>query len=424
MELRRKAFALLDANRTAPANALNWLAPLALNAFSAGFVYPKAKDEDAITTRLRAELEATIQAGNMPDAMRLALFGVVAPLSSLAGAERLVKTPAERWPAPLRLLIERTLAQPLQEQQLRAEISNLGAISNQTSSQVRGHYEEHPFPQWTAVPAVLPRPLGAFLRERLLRDDIPSVLNDPVDILVPGCGTGHAVALAATTYKDSNVIGVDLSQASLAYGMRTCRALGLNKTKFVHGDILELGRLCRQFPYIECSGVLHHMADPLAGWQVLIDCLAPHGVMHIGLYSEIGRRSIVAGRARIQSLGLKPNDTDIRKFRQMVLEQTDDPALAPLKTYRDFYYLSGCRDLLFHEVEHRFDLPRLGQALDQLGLEFLGFNLAAPGMATLYRSAYPDDPSMCNLANWHRLESANPTIFASMYQFWCRRRTA
>lgn len=424
LERRRKAIALAAATSSTASAALGWLLPLALQCFNSGYVYPRETEEDVLADRLRTELEAVLKSGDLPDAVSLALFGLFAPLSSLSHAERLLDLPVDRWPASLQPLLQQTLIEPLEEFKLRAEIPSLGAISNTTSNQVRAQYETHPYPRWIAVPALRPRSLGAMLREHLPRDDVPSVLDGPIELLVAGCGTGWSVSHAASIHKEATIIGVDLSLASLAYGRRACRASGFDNTTFIQGDLFEIGRLGRRFPYIECSGGLHHMADPLAGWQTLVNSLAPSGLMYIALYFEIGRRSVVAGRAQIQALGLKVNDTDIRKFRRFVLEQPRDSSLAPLTRYRDFYYLNGCRDLLFHEVEHRFDLPRVKQALDQLGLEFLAFNSPTSNIAALYQAAYPNDPLMRDLDNWHRLELANPTIFASMYQFWCRPRVA
>ena len=52
----------------------------------------------------------------------------------------------------------------------------------------------------------------------------------------------------------------------------------------MQADILDLGKLKKQFDIIESAGVLHHMKDPMAGWQVLTDRLKLGGLMKIGLY--------------------------------------------------------------------------------------------------------------------------------------------
>jgi 2-polyprenyl-3-methyl-5-hydroxy-6-metoxy-1,4-benzoquinol methylase len=60
-------------------------------------------------------------------------------------------------------------------------------------------------------------------------------------------------------------------------------AVGRSNIEYGQADILKLGSLGRSFDLIESSGVLHHLADPLAGWRVLLSLLRPGGFMMIGL---------------------------------------------------------------------------------------------------------------------------------------------
>src|SRR5690606_31045778 len=117
-----------------------------------------------------------------------------------------------------------------------------------------------------------------------------------------------------------------------------------------------------------------HLADPIAGWRVLSDVLLPGGLMVVGLYSELGRRAVVAGREYIAGQGYAATAADIRRLRRDILDLPGDHGLAPLRGKRDFYNTSECRDLLFHVQEHRFTIPQIRKALDELGLRFLGFH--------------------------------------------------
>jgi len=87
----------------------------------------------------------------------------------------------------------------------------------------------------------------------------------------------------------------------------------------------------------------------------------------------------------------------------------------------DFYSQSGFRDLVLHTCEHRFTLARLAEALDALGLEFVGFQHARPEPLRWYADAWPDDPRRTSLDRWGVVEEAHPRVFAGMYQFWCHR---
>ena len=113
--------------------------------------------------------------------------------------------------------------------------------------------------------------------------------------------------------------------------------------------ILKIGVLNHQFHVIESSGVLHHLADPVRGWRVLEKLLRPQGLMNIGLYSELARQDLDAARAFIADKGYGPSESDIRSFRHDILALPAEHPLADLGRSGDFYDLSGCRDLLFHD---------------------------------------------------------------------------
>jgi len=429
IERRRRALALATEDRPLSPEELDDIAALALQANLSSHVQSALERETGQVARLQALIEARIEAGEAPAPDGLALYAVFAPLAMLEGAERLATLLKNcPWPASLHPLLRRGLIEPLIERAIALKVQTLGPIADATSERVGAQYEAHPYPRWIAIESGPKRPLGALLREHLPAADVPAQLDGPVELMIAGCGTGWSVVHAALTYQGAHVIGLDLSRSSIAYAWREVAARKLDNVALVQGDILEAGRLGRRFDYVVSGGVLHHMADPLAGWRALIECLAPHGLMQIGLYSELGRRSIVAARQSIEasgvSIGAMTSDDAIRAFRQRVLDDLPGGALEPLTRFADFYDLNGCRDLLFNEVEHRFDLVRLDAALEHLGLEFLGFNLASPEIGKAYRQRFPDDAPMRSLGHWHVFENENPDTFAAMYQFWCRRRPA
>ena len=224
-------------------------------------------------------------------------------------------------------------------------------------------------------------------------------------------------------FSGAAVLAVDLSRSSLAYAERKTKEFALSNIDYHHADILQLDRLDRHFDVIESVGVLHHMARPLDGWQILADLLKPGGVMKIGLYSELARREIVAARKAIAELGFAGGKEQIRLFRQALmdgdLDQHSD--LGRLTKLSDFYTTSECRDMLFHVQEHRFSLPQIQEALKTLGLDFLGFDLPPSLKSGPKSQNLPPQGSLACLADWDTYERQHPDTFIRMYQFWVRK---
>ncbi len=84
----------------------------------------------------------------------------------------------------------------------------------------------------------------------------------------------------------------------------------------------------------------------------------------------------------------------------------------------DYFSASMVRDCLFHVQEHCFTLPRVKSALQNLGLEFLGFSPLDLAARKRYGELFPADSAMTNLDSWHEFEQKYPDSFIGMYQFW------
>jgi SAM-dependent methyltransferase len=255
-----------------------------------------------------------------------------------------------------------------------------------------------------------------------LNFDVQQFSNKP-DILVAGCGTGQHALGTASIFRNCNVLAMDLSLASLSYAKRKTLELGKTNIEYMQGDILQLDQLEREFDIIECVGVLHHMDDPLAGWKVLVGKLRADGVMNIGLYSETARQDIANARREIAKKEYTSSPDDIRRYRE---ELTNKNLNIDSNTSRvigagNFYSLSECRDLLFHVQEHRFTLPQIEVALNDLGLKFLGFEIRKIWIRRRFSELYPEEDALVSLPLWHQFELKNPDTFIGMYQFWVQK---
>ncbi|PWC40301.1 hypothetical protein TSO352_01275 [Azospirillum sp. TSO35-2] len=400
-------------------------AALAEQCFLNEYVFAETEGEFQVLAALVRAAEGLLERKEQPPAVLIALLGAYRPLHRWDRAAGLV---ALSWPEEIARLLDRQVVEPAAEARIEAELPVLTPIHNAVSIDVRAQYEENPYPRWLNTgllpePVPLPRLLHALFPHAALPAspawEMPGW--EAPEVLVAGCGTGREAVWAAATIKNAHVLAIDLSRRSLAYARRQSQRLGL-AIEHAQADLLELGALGRRFDVIHSVGVLHHMEDPAAGLRVLRGMLRPHGVMEIGLYSAAARRPIVAARHLIAERGHPPTAAGIRRLRQDILAlPADHPARAVVQS-PDFYGTSACRDLLLHVHELHVTLPWLADALEALDLEFLGFRLADPAVAALYRKRFPEDPAMTSLARWDRLEAEHPMIFGGLYQTWARAR--
>ena len=363
-------------------SSLELCCALAQQCFRNEYVWPETDAEAAQVSRLEPSARTPLE---------LATLGMY---RSLSGKEK-----PQDGGQPFERMWRRLVDEPALEASL--SVVSLTAVQDEVSQRVQAQYEANPYPRWQKAPVPGPFPLARMLRSLFPHAEAAKLAApDAPRILVAGCGTGRHAAVTAQLQPHGQVLAVDISRASLAYAMRRCAELGLSNLRFAQADILRLGALGERFDLIECSGVLHHMREPMAGWRVLLSLLEPGGFMKLGLYSELARRHIVAAREKVAGL-------EVREARQRIFAlPADDPARS-VTMLDDFYSASGARDLVLHVQEHRFTIPQLAAAIAELGVEFIGFQLPGRKVAM-------------SLEQWDAYETANPDTFASMYQFWIR----
>ncbi len=403
--------------------ALRFVCALARQCFFTEYVYYQTNTEAEQLEVLCREIGQDFAQNTEPATYRIALAAAYLPLSAvLPRTGEPAAWATRQTDASLARLVGRQVSDPLTELALQKEIQTLTAIDDQVSRAVRDQYEQNPYPRWTDLRYQSPVPLAMTLRRIAphLEHAGHAVPHAP-RILIAGCGTGRQALETARGIARAHVFAIDLSRASLAYALRKAKELGLDNIEFAHADLLELDHLPQHFDVIECTGVLVALDRPLEGWRVLTRLLAPGGYMKIGLYSEIARRHVVAGRRYIAEKGYTPTVDDIRQCRRDIFAMSDDTLISRFRYYRDFFTLSECRDLLFHVKEHRFDLPQVAGCLEELGLEFLGFELDAPRVFETFKTNFPEPDALADLNSWHRFETDHPDTFLQMYQFWVRK---
>ncbi|TWB87512.1 methyltransferase family protein [Bradyrhizobium macuxiense] len=387
---------------------------LARQCFINEYVHAQTEAEAERAGALRERLLQDLASGAAITPLTLAVVAAYFPLHALPAADALLR---RDWPAATTGLLRVQLREPREEMDERGAIATLTPIKNDVSVEVMRQYEENPYPRWTV------NPLTAFVADRTRGKTVATAEQQAErDILIAGCGTGSHAIQIAQVYPNARLLAVDISTTSLAYARRKTRELGLRNVEYAQADILELGSIGRAFDSIESVGVLHHLAEPFAGWHVLASLLRPGGTMRIGLYSELARRVIVEARARITARNYRASADDIRRCRQEIFREAEQ--WRPLIGAKDFYSMSGCRDLLFNVMEHRLTIPEIAAFLNDHGLSFGGFEpFDDPALLEKFHKQFAGAADETDLEQWHRFEVDHPETFWDMYVFTAQKRT-
>lgn len=197
-------------------------------------------------------------------------------------------------------------------------------------------------------------------------------------ILCAGCGSSQA-ALIALNNPDCSVLGIDLSEASLAHTNRLRDRHSLGNLEVRQMSLLDIARLNRSFDLIVSTGVLHHLPDPDAGLRALADVLDVRGSMAIMLYGTTGRAGVYLVQDILRRLGAGPDAEGVRIAREL------------LKSVPSYHYListtgklpndltddvgdAGLVDMLLHPQDRAYSVPEIMAFVEAAGLIFFGWN--------------------------------------------------
>jgi 2-polyprenyl-3-methyl-5-hydroxy-6-metoxy-1,4-benzoquinol methylase len=207
-------------------------------------------------------------------------------------------------------------------------------------------------------------------------------------ILDAGCGSGVSTEYLAHLNPLSNIVAIDISDGTLAVAKerieKTCKPVANGRTiDFKQLSLYHLDQIAGNFEMINCVGVLHHMADPVAGIQALAAKLAPGGLLHLFLYAEIGRWEIHLIQEAIAILTKASSDQG-KDFKQGVKLGRDLFAALPesnrlLQREKSRWSIENHRDQCFadmylHPREVSYGIDSLFELIDASELEFVGFS--------------------------------------------------
>ena len=391
---------------------------LAQQCFINEYVYFESEDEKNLISSLENEIQDNFYSLKPVDLGKVITLATYKPLHKFAWSRNIFGLDDS---VEYQRMLSIHVTEYDEERVIRSSIQVLSTIEDKVSNEVRSQYEVNPYPRWISTQLCYKPidPKDIFDRFNLDKSYINNELSISPEILIAGCGTGQHSVSAASIFKNSKITAIDLSLSSLSYATRKTIELRIENIKYFQADILDLKKLDKKFDIVESSGVLHHMADPVAGWKVLVDCTKSNGLMKIGLYSEIARRNIVAARELISRRNLGSSIGEIRMLRNEIINSSSGELIKikGVSEFLDFYSTSDCRDLLFHTQEHRFNLIEIDRIVKDLGMKFLGFEFSNNSTFINFRNKFPS-ASEYSLLDWHKFELEFPNTFVNMYQFW------
>jgi hypothetical protein len=143
--------------------------------------------------------------------------------------------------------------------------------------------------------------------------------------------------------------------------------------------------------------------------------------MKIGLYRRLLRDRLKPARdfawRRLQTF----STSELQAIRhELIRQQAID--MEPAKSFDDFYYTSGFRDLLCHIHEASFTPLEIKPMLERLDLQFLGIDYAQfPALQSAFREAHRNESGPLDLAAYAEFEARHAEHMPSLLEFWCRR---
>jgi 2-polyprenyl-3-methyl-5-hydroxy-6-metoxy-1,4-benzoquinol methylase len=216
------------------------------------------------------------------------------------------------------------------------------------------------------------------------------IASENVQILDAGCGSGYKSLVLAEANPKSKIVGVDISEKSVALAKKRLSYYGFENTDFYAIAIEDLPSLGLQFDYINCDDTLYLLPDAIAGLKAMKSVLKPEGILRANLHSLAQRFYYFQAQKAFKILGFdQSNLTDEQmELISVFMDSLSDATLIKAKTWNNDdekdhtwlqanYLLSG---------DKGFCVADVFRLLETADLEFLSMtNWQQWELSTLFR---------------------------------------
>ena len=203
----------------------------------------------------------------------------------------------------------------------------------------------------------------------------------PFRALIAGGGTGDGAVMLAQQLAQlggpAELVYLDLSGAAMAVAEARAAARGLTNIAFHRASLLDVAELgLGRFDYIDCCGVLHHLADPAAGLAALASVLAADGGIGLMVYGALGRTGVYPAQAAIRALAGDAPDAERLAIARRLLDDLPRDNWLRKNPYIGDHTLgddAALYDLLLHARDRAYTVSELAALVDDAGLAITGF---------------------------------------------------
>jgi SAM-dependent methyltransferase len=202
----------------------------------------------------------------------------------------------------------------------------------------------------------------------------------PFRALVAGGGTGDGAIMLAQQLSDrgpGEVVYIDLAEQARFTAEARAAFRGLNNIRFERLAIEDLADAgLGTFDYIDCCGVLHHLADPAAGLAAIGRVLADDGGMGMMLYGTLGRTGVYPMQAMLRAMAGEGGAADrVARARRLLA------VLPETNWLRRNDYLgdhlggddAGLFDLLLHDRDRAYEVTEIAALVERGGFALTAF---------------------------------------------------
>ena len=214
----------------------------------------------------------------------------------------------------------------------------------------------------------------------------------------------------------AHVVGIDVSRASLEHEEFLKQKHNLANLTLHQMRIEEVATLGKDFDFIDCHGVLHHLVDPVAGLRALGQVLRTDGVIAVMVYGKYGRIGVDVLQELFRAMGLEQDPAGVRVVKDTLAAL---PPNHPVQIHRrnaprDMASDEGLVDTFLHRRERTFSAGDCLDLAQAAGLVFQGWT--ENGLYHPDARLAPNHPLWAHLRKlkerdlWQTVEMLNATI--------------